>query len=72
MCCDPNRQPPVSRLKFLRMTSDETQQFKDLCTQIVAEKDPERYADLVRQLDSIMDAKEKRLYQAAQPRSKAS
>ncbi|HEX4486194.1 MAG TPA: hypothetical protein VH088_08015 [Terriglobales bacterium] len=43
------------------MTPEETQTFKDLCTQIISEKNDARYVELVRQLDAIMDAKEQRL-----------
>jgi hypothetical protein len=48
-------------LKVLRMTLEETEKFKDLCTQIIAEKNEVRYAELVRQLDAIMETKEQRL-----------
>jgi hypothetical protein len=54
------------------MTPEETQEFKSLCTQIIAEKNPERYAALSRQLDAIMDAKEQRLNNASRPKSRAS
>jgi hypothetical protein len=44
------------------VTRDETRKFKDLCTQVIAEKNKDRYVELVRQLDAIMDAKEQRLH----------
>jgi hypothetical protein len=46
------------------MTAEETQKFKDLCTEIIAEKNKARYVELVRQLDEIMEAKEQRLHEA--------
>ena len=33
------------------MTSEETQKFKDLCAQIISEKNEARYLELVQQLD---------------------
>jgi hypothetical protein len=54
------------------MTREETEKFKDLCAQVIAEKNPKRYLELIRQLDSIMDAKEQRLNEASQLESKAS
>jgi hypothetical protein len=56
---------PVAGSRFKSMTREEIQNFKDLCTRIISEKNQARYVELVRQLDGIMDAKEQRLLDQA-------
>ena len=42
------------------MTSDERERLKQLCTQIPAEKDYNRYEDLLRDLYELVGRKERR------------
>jgi hypothetical protein len=44
------------------MTSEERERMNQLCTRIQEEKDPEKFDDLVQELNELMEAKHKRIH----------
>lgn len=54
----------VLRNKGAAMTEEEEKRFKELCLEIIAEKDPSRFTQLVSELDEIMATKDQRLRKA--------
>jgi hypothetical protein len=43
------------------MTPDERDRMNDLCAQILVEKDPQRFSELVEALNELLELKEVRL-----------
>jgi hypothetical protein len=48
-------------LDFAYMTPDEREQMAILCERIAKEQDHDKFVELVRQLDALLSAKERRL-----------
>jgi hypothetical protein len=44
-----------------RMTEQEQKELTELCVDIIAEKDPKKFDELVKQVDAVLEKKERRL-----------